>query len=149
MLPNSQDSWPAEGALVEMDKISQESRSRNMSRIRSKDTTPELKVRSLLHSMGFRFRLHRRDLPGKPDIVLPRHRKIVLVHGCYWHGHDCKIAGRSKSNVDYWRPKIDGNRERDKRNGDALRSAGWDVLVVWECETRGTGAAIKLSRFLK
>lgn len=108
-----------------------------MGRIRSKDTRPEVVVRSLLHRLGFRFRLHRKDLPGRPDIVLPRHGKIVLVQGCFWHGHEgCKLASKPKSNADYWTPKIAGNRERDAKNIAALQALGWDVMELWECEVR-------------
>lgn len=107
-----------------------------MSRIRGKNTKPELIVRSMLHRMGFRFRIHRKDLPGRPDIVLPRHRKVVLVHGCFWHGHLCKIAPGPKSNTAYWLPKIEANRSRDQRNRIALIDLGWQVLELWECEIR-------------
>lgn len=107
-----------------------------MSRIRSRDTTPELVVRSMLHRMGYRFRLHRKDLPGKPDVVLPRHRKVVLIHGCFWHGHGCKLGPVPKSNQDYWFPKIAGNRARDARNALALAELGWEALELWECEIR-------------
>lgn len=105
--------------------------------VRGRDTVPELCVRRALHAMGYRFRLHRKDLPGTPDIVLPRHRKIVLVHGCFWHGHeDCKRAARPVNNAGTWAAKIEGNRRRDQRNLDALSASSWDVLVVWECEMR-------------
>src|SRR5882762_6318653 len=117
------------------DRLSKERRSWNMSRIRGKDTSPEKRVRSQLHRMGFRFRLHRKDLPGNPDIVLPRLRKIVLVHGCFWHGHEC---GKSmpKSNVEFWTAKLDGNIRRDIKNARLLRAVGWKVLIIWECELR-------------
>lgn len=107
-----------------------------MRSIRKKDTKPEVRVRSALHQMGFRFRLHRRDLPGTPDIVLPRHRTVVLVHGCFWHQHNCKLGRKQpKSNQAYWLPKLRRNKERDVANAAALREAGWQVAVVWECET--------------
>lgn len=110
---------------------------RRMQSVRHRDTEPELRVRRVLHAMGYRFRLHRKDLPGTPDIVLPRYRKIVLVHGCFWHGHDgCKRATRPINNADAWAAKIKGNIWRDKQNLDALRAGGWGVLVVWECEVR-------------
>lgn len=109
-----------------------------MSRIRSTDTKPELAVRSLLHSLGYRFRLHRADLPGRPDIVLPRHRKIILVQGCFWHGHSCRRASKPKSNEVYWNAKIGGNVARDSRNRAALECQGWTVLELWECEIRRT-----------
>ena len=119
-----------------MDTITPTERSLLMSRIRSKDTRPELVVRSILHRLGYRFRLHRKDLPGRPDIVLPKHRKIVLVQGCFWHGHTCRLASKPKSNVDYWRLKIETNRARDARNVEALAQRGWAVLELWECEVR-------------
>ena len=106
-----------------------------MRAVRSKDTTPELAVRSLLHSLGYRYRLHRRDLPGCPDIVLPKYRTVIFVHGCFWHGHSCKRgARRPHTNAEYWHHKIKRNGERDKANQKMLRCVGWNVLVVWECE---------------
>lgn len=97
---------------------------------------PELAVRQLVHALGFRFRLHRRDLPGRPDLVLARHRKVILVHGCFWHQHDACGEGRVPgSRREYWGPKLAGNRRRDARNLRALQDSGWDCLVVWECET--------------
>jgi len=122
-----------------------------MSRIRSRDTTPELVVRSLLHSMGHRFRLHRRDLPGRPDIVLPRLKKAILVHGCFWHMHRCKY-GRvvPKTRAVFWRTKRKGNVARDNRNIKALRKDGWDTLVIWECQTKRINRlAAKLSAYLR
>lgn len=108
-----------------------------MQAVRRYNTAPEMQVRRLLHAMGYRYRLHRKDLPGSPDIVLPRHRKIVLVHGCFWHGHEqCKRAKRPTKNIETWRDKIEANRIRDAKNIAALRELGWDVLVVWECEVR-------------
>ena len=108
-----------------------------MSRIRGRDTKPELVVRSLLHRMGYRFRLCRRDLPGSPDIVLTRHSTVVFVHGCFWHRHKgCKGATTPKSNVDFWQDKFAANVERDKRNRRDLRRLGWKVVVVWECELK-------------
>lgn len=104
-----------------------------MSKIRSKDTSPERVVRSILHKKGYRFRLHRNDLPGKPDIVLPKHKKAIFVHGCFWHQHKCKNAHLPKSNTQYWKPKFDKNRIRDKEHIKALRKSGWKVLVIWEC----------------
>lgn len=108
-------------------------RSRNMAAIGSRDTKPELFVRRQLHASGYRFRLHRRDLPGKPDIVLPRFRVAVFVHGCFWHGHDCPNKHVPKSNSQYWSAKIARNRERDSRNIAALEAERWRVVVVWEC----------------
>jgi len=119
------------------DRLTVRERSWNMSRIRSKDTKPEIAVRSLLHRMGYRFRLHRRDLPGKPDIVLPKHRTVVLVHGCFWHRHKgCKYAYIPRSRVDFWEKKFAENVERDNRNRKDLRREGWKVIVVWECQLR-------------
>lgn len=120
-----------------MDRISKERRSWNMSRIRGKDTKPELIVRSILHRNGYRFRLHRKDLPGRPDIVLPKHHTVVLVHGCYWHRHEgCRYAYTPKSRVEFWEKKFGENVERDDRNGLALRKLGWRCMTVWECETK-------------
>ena len=133
-----------------MDTITQAERSALLSRIRSKDTQPELAVRSLLHRLGYRFRVHRKDLPGRPDIVLPRHRKIILVHGCFWHGHTCRLASKPKSNEVYWSAKIEANRARDARNFDALVQQGWSVLELWECEVRRfEGLAEPLNAFLR
>lgn len=109
-----------------------------MSRIRSKDTKPELKVRSALHQMGFRYRLHRRDLPGCPDIVLPKYRTVIFVHGCFWHRHDSCRDGKipETSREEYWEEKLEGNVRRDKRNLAALRKSGWRTLVIWECDVK-------------
>jgi len=119
-----------------MDRLTPERRSWLMSRIGSKDTRPELALRSLLHGLGYRFRLHRRDLPGTPDVVLPGRNAVVFVHGCFWHGHACKRSGMPKSRVEYWGAKIDANRRRDEKKRRALRAMGWRVLTVWECELR-------------
>ena len=124
------------GPEAAIDTLTSAQRSQLMSRIRSRDTKPEIVVRSLLHRMGYRFRLHRKDLPGRPDVVLPRHRKAILVHGCFWHGHGCKLGPVPKSNQSYWSPKIAGNRARDARNARALAELGWTVLELWECEIR-------------
>jgi DNA mismatch endonuclease (patch repair protein) len=134
-----------------MDKITQERRSANMARIRSAHTKPEMVVRRTAHRLGFRFRLHRRDLPGKPDLVFVGRKKIIFVHGCYWHGHGCKVGGTgAKSNQSYWGPKIARNKERDGLAITALNEAGWGVLVIWECETRNPAQLVrKLLRFLK
>lgn len=118
-----------------MDRLTKARRSWNMSRIRSENTRPEVLVRALLHRNGYRFRLHRKDLPGKPDIVLSKYRTVVFVHGCYWHRHSgCKFAYEPKSRVEFWTAKFVDNVERDKRNRDALEALGWRVLVIWECE---------------
>lgn len=133
-----------------MDTIDPARRSQLMSRIRSKDTKPEIAVRQILHRLGYRFRLHRKDLPGRPDIVLPRHRKIVLVHGCFWHGHTCRLASKPKSNESYWTGKITKNKERDARNLAALEEAGWTVLELWECDVRKfEGLEDRLAAFMK
>jgi DNA mismatch endonuclease (patch repair protein) len=118
-----------------MDSISTARRSANMSRIRSKDTKPEMLIRRMLHRLGYRYRLHRRDLPGAPDLVFPSRKKIVLVHGCFWHHHKGCIDGRlPKSREDYWLPKLVRNVERDRRNVAKLRRGGWKVMTVWECD---------------
>ncbi|WP_459720892.1 very short patch repair endonuclease [Sideroxyarcus sp. TK5] len=120
-----------------MDKLSPTERSRVMSAVRGKDTTPELIVRRLLHSMGFRFRLHRKDLPGKPDIVLPKYHACIFVHGCFWHQHPrCKRASRPTSHTVFWNAKLQGNADRDKKNYRALKRLGWRVMVIWECQTK-------------
>jgi DNA mismatch endonuclease (patch repair protein) len=118
------------------DTLSTEERSRLMSRIRGKDTKPELVVRRLLHAMGYRFRLHRRDLPGRPDIVLPRHGVCIFVHGCFWHLHpNCKDARIPKTKRAWWQEKLEGNASRDKCHAATLRRIGWRVLTIWECQT--------------
>jgi len=119
------------------DNLTQEQRARNMANIRSRDTKPEIAVRSILHSLGYRFRLHHKKLAGKPDIVLPRHNRIVLVHGCFWHMHKCKRGTVTpKTNADYWTSKRVANVRRDKVYIKLYRSAGYKVLTVWECETQ-------------
>jgi DNA mismatch endonuclease, patch repair protein len=120
-----------------MDLLTKEKRSWNMSRIKGKDTKPEIVVRSILHKNGFRFRLNRKDLPGKPDIVLPKYKSVILVHGCFWHRHPrCKFAYNPKSRVKFWQNKFSKNVERDKFVKKELRKEGWKVIVVWECEIR-------------
>lgn len=124
-----------------MDSLTPERRSWNMSRIKSGNTKPERLVRSLLHRMGYRFRLHRKDLPGRPDIVLPKYRRVVLVHGCYWHRHpDCRLAYTPKSNLEFWQAKFNENVRRDERQNRQLSELGWRVVTVWECETREPAA---------
>jgi len=121
------------------DTISKQRRSELMSRIRSKNSKVELLVRSLVHRMGYRFRLHRKDLPGKPDLVFAGRRKVVFVHGCFWHWHpdpNCKQARMPKSRQEFWRPKLEGNRRRDRENRQKLIELGWEVLEIWECEAR-------------
>lgn len=122
-----------------------------MAAIKGKDTGPEMLVRRMLHRGGYRYRLHRRDLPGRPDIVFPGRRAVVFVHGCFWHQHKAKEcrARPPKSNLDYWLPKLQRNVERDAKNMEALAAAGWRVLVVWECEVRDKEAlSRKLIEFL-
>lgn len=133
------------------DMFDRATRSRIMAQVRSTDTSPELAIRKGLHAAGYRFRLHRKDLPGSPDVVLSRYRTAVFVNGCFWHGHDCKRGDRMPaSNVDYWETKIERNRLRDKSSTSALRKLGWRVHVIWECELeRGlTGLLRKLRRAL-
>lgn len=126
------------------DPYPQEKRSWIMSRVRGRDTKPEIVVRSLVHRMGFRFRVHRRDLPGTPDIVFPRLRKVILVHGCFWHGHrGCKRSKRPTTNAEFWNDKLSRNLIRDRRSRRALRRAGWQVLVIWQCETRRPDKLLK------
>jgi DNA mismatch endonuclease (patch repair protein) len=118
------------------DRFTKQQRSEIMARIKGRNTTPERTVRSMLHKMGYRFRLHVRELPGRPDIVLPRHGKIILVHGCFWHGHNCGRGTRPGTNPEFWNRKIDGNMERDKRTRKGLHSLSWKVLVLWECQIK-------------
>lgn len=120
-----------------MDRLTAESRSRIMGRIRSSNTKPEIAVRKLAHSLGLRFRLHRRDLPGTPDLVFPRHRLAVFVHGCFWHRHrGCNRASVPSTNAEFWIKKFERNAERDKVAFRSLRDLGWAVLVIWECELK-------------
>lgn len=133
-----------------MDSVTRERRSEIMSRVRSKDTGPEWLVRRLVHGMGYRYRLHRRDLPGTPDLVFPGRGKVIFVNGCFWHGHKCALGRRTpKSRRDFWVPKIEGNRRRDARKTSALRRMGWEVLTVWECQlTALERLEKKIRRFL-
>ena len=118
------------------DKLSPERRSWNMSRIKSRNTGPELIVRSALHRLGYRFRLHRRDLPGSPDIVLPRHRTVIFVHGCFWHRHrGCRQTTTPRTRTEFWKEKFAANVERDKKKTRQLEKLGWRVVVIWGCET--------------
>jgi len=133
------------------DILTPDQRHKCMSNIRSTNTKPEIVVRRIVHGMGYRYRLHKRDLPGKPDIVLARHKKVIFVNGCFWHMHNCS-NGRvtPKTNAKFWQSKRKGNVERDKRNLRQLRKAGWKVLVVWECQTKNINRlARKLKRSLK
>ena len=124
-------------------------RSANMRAIRSKDMKPELSVRSLVHRLGYRFRIHKKDLPGKPDLVFGSRRKVIFVHGCFWHVHNCRKAHTPKSNIEYWQPKLQRNMVRDLKNLKALSEAGWETLIVWECEIeRGLDLEDRLKSFL-
>ena len=120
-----------------MDKLRPAERSALMARVRGKDTKPEMIVRRLAYAMGLRYRLHRRDLPGQPDLTFPRLRRVIFVHGCFWHGHSCR-AGRNRpgTNRPYWIPKLDRNARRDRSNRAKLRRLGWRVLTIWECQLR-------------
>lgn len=120
-----------------VDVLTTEQRRLNMSRIRGKDTKPEMILRRGLHAMGFRYRLHRKGLPGKPDLVFPRYRAVIFVHGCFWHGHGCPIFKLPATRTEFWRVKIAANQERDRSAIEALQKAGWRVLIVWECAFRG------------
>ena len=134
-----------------VDKLSPERRSALMSKVRGKDTSPEMRVRRLAHSLGYRYRLHKRSLPGRPDLVFASKRKVIFVHGCFWHRHPgCRKASMPKSRVEYWREKFDRNVERDGAAIAELQRLGWDVLVVWECETKDEGLLrTKLIDFLE
>ena len=117
-----------------MDKFSAKKRSSIMSSVKNKNTKPEVMVRSLFHKNGLRFRLHRKDLPGSPDIVLPKFKTVVFVHGCFWHGHECPKGKRPATNTEFWNEKLNKNLNRDKANYSALRKAGWNIELIWECE---------------
>lgn len=125
------------------DFLTPEERSERMSKIRGSDTRPELVVRRFLHSRGFRYRLHAEDLPGRPDVVLPRYRSVVFVHGCFWHAHSCQNGRVPESRSDFWKEKFRNNKLRDARNKRALRKLGWWVHIVWECSLRNKKSADK------
>ncbi|WP_354443398.1 very short patch repair endonuclease [Ottowia thiooxydans] len=133
-----------------MDIVSPEKRSQMMAGIKGKNTKPEMIVRKLVHGMGFRFRLHRKTLPGSPDLVFPRLRRVIFVHGCFWHRHPgCRLAYTPKSNAPFWLEKLEGNVRRDSFALKALDALGWEVLIVWECEVSNLPAlAQKLNCFL-
>ena len=126
-------------------------RSRIMRAVKDRDTTPEMIVRCLVYSMGYRYRLYRKDLPGKPDLTFQSRRKVIFVHGCFWHGHDCKRGARvPKTNREYWETKISSNRKRDSQHDQDLRRLGWRILVVWECQIQEQTALIeRVRRFLE
>lgn len=132
-----------------VDTVTQAKRSEIMSHVRSKNTQPELLVRRLLHKAGFRYRLHPAGLPGKPDLSFPGRKKAIFIHGCFWHMHEgCAMARLPKSRVEFWTAKLNGNRVRDSLNVAKLEAAGWQVLVLWECELRSPDLLAKLTRFL-
>lgn len=126
-----------------MDTLTPAERSERMGRVKNKGSKAEIFVRSLVHRMGYRFRLHRAGLPGKPDLVFPTRRKVIFVHGCFWHRHpdpECRLARLPKSRHDFWVPKLEGNRRRDMRTLDDLTQLGWRSLVIWECRLRDTAS---------
>src|ERR1700676_1111209 len=127
-----------------MDKLSAERRNANMRQIRSENTAPELLLRRMLHHLGYRFRLHRKDLPGKPELVFPSRRKVIFVHGCFWHQHPgCREGRAPGSRLEYWGPNLKRNQERDALAQASLEEQGWHYLVVWECELKDAPAALK------
>lgn len=132
------------------DHLTPAARSKNMAAVHSKDTEPELLVRSVAHKMGYRFRLHVADLPGAPDLVFPRHRKAVFVHGCFWHRHgQCRFASTPKTRTDFWEKKFKSNVERDRSVQRELQKLGWRVMVIWQCQLKQRGNLVKrLARFL-
>ncbi|MFN7309416.1 MAG: very short patch repair endonuclease [bacterium] len=133
-----------------MDTVSPQQRSSNMSAVRNRNTVPERTVRSLLHRMGLRFRLHQSQLPGSPDIVLKRHNTALFVHGCFWHGHTCPRGMPPSTRVDFWLPKLARNRERDEARVRLLRRMGWRVMTVWECETKDEAKLVRrLARWFR
>lgn len=133
-----------------MDNVNPRRRSEIMALVRAKNTAPEMRVRRLVFSMGYRYRLHDRSLPGTPDLVFRSPRKVIFVHGCFWHRHArCALARMPKSRLEFWRPKLEANRERDRKNVARLRRTGWRVMVVWECElTKLAPLSVRIRRFL-
>lgn len=123
-------------------------RSRNMAAVRSKNTQPELALRRALHARGYRFRLYRKDLPGKPDLVFPGRRAVIFVNGCFWHGHNCRAGALPATRRSFWKPKIEQNRQRDARNIEALLTLGWRVLTIWECDLKDPAAIEQTSAWL-
>lgn len=133
-----------------MDTRTPEQRRRIMQAVKQKNTGPELAVRKLLYSHGYRYRLHRRDLPGRPDIALGPKRKAIFVHGCFWHGHDCPKGQLPKSKLNYWGPKIEANKERDRRKQRELEELGWDVMTIWQCELANAQALwVRIQEFVE
>lgn len=131
-----------------MDTRTPEQRRRIMQAVGTKDTKPEMIVRRALYAMGYRYRLHLKDLPGKPDIVFPGRKKAIFVHGCFWHWHGCPKGQLPKSRLDYWKPKLEANVARDRAKIEELKKGGWRVLVVWQCETRDTDLTTRLVEFV-
>jgi DNA mismatch endonuclease (patch repair protein) len=130
-----------------MDKLTPERRSDNMRQIRSQNTSPELALRRMLHQLGYRFRIHRKDLPGKPDLVFPARKKVIFVHGCFWHQHPACREGRVPgSRLEYWGPKLRRNQERDANAQERLKELGWQCMVLWECELKDAQAAVRRAR---
>lgn len=133
-----------------MDRVTPEIRSKIMAAIKSKDTGPELVIRKALHRLGYRYTLHQRDLPGKPDVVFPSRWKALFVHGCFWHGHNCSKGRSPKTNRAFWRNKVRNNKSRDLRTSRALRRAGWSAMTVWQCQTGNLERLVeKIVRFLE
>jgi DNA mismatch endonuclease, patch repair protein len=131
------------------DRFSAAERSRIMSLIKGKDTEPERIVRRIVHRLGFRFRLHVKELPGKPDIVLPRHHKVIFTNGCFWHGHHCKRGSRPSSNTEFWDSKIESNIKRDRRIRKELRDLGWKCVTIWQCQMKNHKTLTeKITRFM-
>jgi DNA mismatch endonuclease (patch repair protein) len=131
-----------------MDTLTKEERSALMSKIRGKNTIPEMRVRKFLWSHGYRYRLHRKDLPGTPDIVFPSRHKVVFVHGCFWHGHECRKGKLPKTRTEYWRGKIERNKERDAKSIESLKKLGWEPFTVWECQSKVESTLKHLLEFL-
>ena len=132
------------------DSLTPKQRSRNMAAIKSKDTKPEIKVRKFLHGLGYRYRLHDRDLPGKPDIVMKKYKTVIFVNGCYWHRHPgCKFAYQPQSNIEFWGLKFQQNIDRDRRNYTNLEEKGWHVIIIWECAIKNNSYEKKLLKQLE
>lgn len=133
-----------------MDNLTRSQRSETMKRVRGKDTGPERTVRKMVHAMGFRFRLHVKELPGNPDIVFRSRSKVIFVHGCFWHGHRCNAGiNRPSSNRRYWIPKLERNKKRDRASRARLRRLGWRVMVVWECQLKDPALGGRIAQFLE
>lgn len=131
-----------------VDILTRQARSELMARVRQKDTAPELVVRKALHAAGLRYVLHPRDLPGRPDLSFPKYRTVLFVHGCFWHGHDCRAGRAPSSNKDYWTSKIAQNRSRDSRQKTELEAKGWRVLTLWECATKSADLPARIGQLV-